>query len=303
MSFGEKMSNKVLVTGGSGFIGSALVKRLKDKGYIVAVFDATQGQDIRNVKEVAREIQGQDAVFHLAAVADLNWARVHPLETMAINVKGTWNVAYACCNNNAKLYYASTCCIYGNQNHHPVDENALPNPAEIYACTKLAGESAIKGFHFTYGLKYNCMRFATIYGEGTRCALGTHIFMGQALRGEPITVHGDGTQTRTLTYISDLVDAMVALLESGKMNSEWNMTTTKEVSALQMAQDIKELTKSQSPIVFIPQRVGQTFRESISNAKMQKEVGWQPKVTWQEGIRRMYKWYLDNNEITKRCGV
>ncbi len=290
------MRDTILITGGAGFIGSHLRKRLA-KNHDVECFDSALGVDLRNMSQVCRAAKGNSVVFHLAAIADLNWARLHPIETMDINIKGTWNVAYACMEAGAKLFFASTCCCYGNQPVHPVNEETLPNPAEIYACSKLAGENIIRGFHLSYGLQYNLMRFATIYGEGTRSALATHIFLGQALRGEPITVHGDGSQTRTLTHISDLVDGIAGLYESGRMNDVWNLTATEEISALRMAENIKAITGSKSEIMFIPQRIGQTFRESISAEKMKREIGWQSKVKWDDGIRRMYRWFIDTNQL------
>lgn len=287
----HKSRKKILVTGSSGFIASKLVTRLQESGHLVQPFDLADNQDITNPTQVSRAIADKEAVFHLAAIADLNWARVHPIETMKINIEGTWNVANACRKVGAKLFFASTCCVFGNQKYHPVTEETLPNPSEIYACSKLAGESVIKGFHHTYGLNYVMMRFATIYGEGTRPALGTHIFMRQAVKGEPITVHGDGKQTRTLTYIDDLVDAILAGFNSGKLNEIWNMTATEEISALKMAQDIKMITRSKSDIIFIPQRIGQTLRESVSADKIFRDTGWKAKVIWEEGIKRTYKWF------------
>lgn len=282
---------RALCTGSAGFICSKLVDRLRQKGMDVQGFDMADGMDLRDEGDVEYAVRGKDVVFHLAAVADLNQSRVKPIETMQINVEGTWNVANSCSRHGVKLFLASTCCVYGNQKVHPVTEETLPNPAEIYACSKLASENVVMGFHHTYGLEYVMMRFATIYGEGTRPALGTHIFLRQALNGEPITVHGEGKQTRTLTYITDLIDAVVAAYDSGKMNEIWNMTTEEEVSALKMAQDIKRLTGSKSEIVFIPQRVGQTMRESVSADKIRRECGWKAKVSWNEGIERMYEWF------------
>jgi nucleoside-diphosphate-sugar epimerase len=288
--------SKILVTGGKGFIGSKLIERLS-KDNQVESFDVVDGQDLRKLEQVCKAVKGKDAVFHLAAVADLNWARVHPIETMEINIRGTWNVAYACSKFNAKLNFASTMCTYGNQKVHPSTELSLPNPSEIYACSKLAGESIIKGFYYTYGLQYNMMRFATIYGEGTRPALGTHIFLRQALTNKPITIHGDGNQTRTLTYITDLIDAIEALYKSGKFNQIWNLTSEEEVSANQMAESIKEITKSRSEIIHIPQRIGQTHKEQVSARKMFNEVGWKAKVDWNEGIRKMYEWFIKTNQV------
>lgn len=291
----------VLVTGSAGFIASKLVDRLKeDPLNYVEGFDLTKGQDLCNMGQVKRAVEYKDVVFHLAAVADLNWARVHPDETELINVRGTWNVAQACSKFGAQLFFASTCCTFGEQKVHPSTEESLPNPGEIYACSKLAGENLIKGVHHTYGLDYNMMRFATIYGPGTRPALATHIFMGQALRGEPITVHGDGKQTRTLTYVDDLVDGIIALWKSDKINDVWNLSTEEEVSAIQMAEDIKRITESRSEIVFIPQRVGQTYRESISAEKMRREVGWEAKTSWKCGIQHMYRWFVETNQVVNK---
>lgn len=107
---------KVLATGGKGFIAGKLVERLRSrKGLDVRTFDIVDGQDLRDARAVDRAVQGCSAVFHLAAVADLNWARVHPIETMQINVEGTWNIANACSKHEAKLLFASTECIYGPQ--------------------------------------------------------------------------------------------------------------------------------------------------------------------------------------------
>jgi len=288
---------KVLITGAKGFIGSNLTGRLSLLGDSVASFDSVGGQDIRNLEQVQAAIKGKDIVFHLAAVADLNWAGAYPIETMEVNIQGTWNIAIACLRAGAKLYYASTCCVYGNQEHHPSTEESLPNPAEIYAYTKLAGENVVRGLHCSFGLPYSIMRFATIYGEGMRPALAPHIFLGQALRREPITIHGDGIQTRTLTYIDDLIDAVVTLYQSGKLNDVWNMSTTRTVSAVQIARDIKEVTKSQSELVNVPQRVGQTFQEEISSDKIFRETGWKAKVEWEDGLRRTYQWFVKTGQI------
>ncbi len=287
----HKSRKKILVTGSSGFIASKLVTRLQELGHLVEPFDLTNNRDIVNVSQVSKAVEEKDAVFHLAAVADLNWARVHPTATMKVNLEGTWNIANACRKYGAKLFFASTECVYGNQKVHPATEETLPNPSEIYACSKLAGEAIVKGFHHTYGLEYVNMRFATIYGEGTRPALGTHIFMRQAVKGEPITVHGEGWQTRTLTYIDDLIDAIMAAFDSGKLNETWNMTATEEISALKMAMDIRGIVGSKSEIVHIPQRIGQTGRESVSADKILRDTGWKAKVSWEEGIKRTYEWF------------
>lgn len=294
---------KILVTGSRGFIATRLVQALQAQGHDVDGFDVLNGQDLRNYEQVRDAVNGNDAVFHLAAVADLNYMRVHPRESLAINVHGTENVALACRDSGAILYFASTCCVYGNQPVHPVTEKTLPLPAELYAASKLASEDLIVGLSMTHGLRYNLMRFATIYGPGTRPALASHIFMGQALRGEDITVHGTGEQTRTLTYIDDLVDGIVALFNSGKQNDVWNLSAESEVSALRMATEIRYLTRSDSRIVFVPDRPGQTLRESISADKMLKATGWHARTDWGTGVRAMLEWFLSTNQVENRYRI
>jgi UDP-glucose 4-epimerase len=286
---------KVLCTGSSGFIGSKVVDRLSNTGNEVTTFDIVDGKDIRNLRQVKAAVKGKDAVFHLAAIADLDWAYDHPAETMEINVKGTWNMAIACQEAGARLYYASTCCLFGNQKTHPSTEESPINPSEIYACSKAAGEDAIMGIHHSFGLQYNMMRFATIYGPGAREALATHKFLKQATKGVPITVHGDGKQTRTQTYIDDLIDAVEALWKSQKINNIWNLSTEEQISAIQMAKDAKRITGSKSEIVHVAQRIGQTFHEEISAQKMLRETGWKAKVGWEDGMQKMWEWYQKTN--------
>jgi nucleoside-diphosphate-sugar epimerase len=175
---------KILVTGGKGYIGGLLVKRLAEAGHEVSTFDLVDGQSLLDREQVHASIKGMDVVFHLAAVADLTWsARSHEnmLATVDVNVLGTTNVAFACAAEGVLLQFASTCCVYGNQDVHPSTELTLPNPAEVYAYSKLAGESVVKGFGVSMGLKFNIMRYATVYGPGMREALGVSVFMHQAL--------------------------------------------------------------------------------------------------------------------------
>lgn len=285
-----KESKRILITGGEGFIGAALVKRLRELGHEVESFDFVNGQDIRDYEHVEKAVKGRDIVFHLAAAADLNWCRDHPIETMDINVTGTTQLAVACARHNVFLNYASTCCVYGNQETHPSHEGTLPNPAEIYACSKLAGEYVVLGYNRLYNLKYNILRFATMYGPGMRGTLVVYVFLKQALKGEPFTVHGDGKQTRTLTYIDDLIDGCVAVLKKGVENEIINLSTEEEVSVLDIIKTIKELTGSQSEILFVEQRLGQVFKEAIDASKAKKLLNWQAKHSFKQGLKKTYEW-------------
>ncbi|MFA5746647.1 MAG: NAD-dependent epimerase/dehydratase family protein [Candidatus Paceibacterota bacterium] len=290
---------KILITGGSGFIGQHLVKKLEDQGHSVEVFDLINGQDLLNSQQVDEAIKGKDVVFHLAAIADLYESKKNPSKNMNINVVGTINVAEACLKHKAILNYASTCCVYGNPEVHPSVEKSLPNPTEIYACSKLAGEYVILGYAKTCGLKYNIMRFATIYGPGMRSALATYVFLDQAIKGLPITVHGTGKQTRTLTFTEDLVDGMIEWFNSGITDEIVNLTTEEEISVLETIEMIKKMTGSKSEIVFLPERQGQIFREQIEAQKALALFGWKAKHTFEEGMAKTYKWFLENEANKK----
>lgn len=280
----------ILITGGKGFLGQHLAKALETRGHRVVSFDIVDGEDLLNYAAVEKAVAGKDAVYHLAAVADLNYARLHPRETMDINIVGTVNVADACARYGVALHYASTCCAYGNPETHPVDERTHPKPTEIYAHSKLAGEHIILGYASQFNLPYTILRLATFYGEGMRPALAPFVFLKQAMRNEPITIHGTGEQTRTFTHVSDIVSGLVAVLESGVKNEIINITTEEEVLVSDMAQLAKSLTGSNSEIVRIADRPGQIHKEEIRAAKAERLLGWKAKVAFADGMRRSYAW-------------
>ena len=284
---------RILLTGAAGFIGRNIAARLVNDGHEVIFFDRVLGNDLSDRETLNQNIAVSDVVIHLAAIADLNYAREHPEETFKTNIQGTWNVAEYCALYNKRLLYASTCCVYGDQDfekYPETTEDSPPNPNEIYAYSKYVGEYLIRSFHFTHGLNYVNMRFPTTYGEpGMREALGVKLFLRQAIAKAPITVHGDGTQTRTLTHISDLVEAVTRLVNRPDLNNfAINLSTEESVSALDMAKVIKEVTGSESPITFIPQRKGQTMKEAIRSYKAKELLGWEAKVSFKDGVQQCY---------------
>ncbi|MDO8600854.1 MAG: NAD-dependent epimerase/dehydratase family protein [bacterium] len=285
----------ILVTGGKGFLGQHLTKALEVRGHRVTSFDIVDGQDLLDYNAVEKAVQGKDAVYHLAAVADLNWAREHPRETMDINIVGTINVADACTKHKAILHYASTCCAYGNPDTHPVDETTHPKPTEIYAHSKLAGEHVILGYASHFGLHYTMLRLATFYGEGMRAALAPFVFLKQAMRGEPITIHGTGEQTRTFTHVSDIVEGTARVVDSGVTNEIINITTEEEVSVNEMAHLALSLTGSNSKIIHIADRPGQIHKEEIRAAKAERLLGWKAKTKFADGLASSYAWMKAHN--------
>lgn len=286
---------KILVTGGKGAIGFRLMEKLRELGHDVASYDIADGQDLFDLPKLEEAIRGVDAVYHCAAEANLNFMRdaegAH--RGTILNIGGTEHVAYLCAKYGKWMLYVSTLCVYGDTLEHPEREDTtLPNPSEVYAASKYAGEWVVVGYGKSLALPYTILRIATPYGRGTRHAMAVHVFFKQALRGEPITIHGDGTQERTMTHLDDVIEGMVVpLLHKEKaMNQTFNISTAERTSVLQMAAGVKEITGSNSPIVHIPRRPHDTQREEIDVTKAKQLLGWEAKISFKDGLQKTLPW-------------
>lgn len=306
------MKDKHVLLIGSGFIGDKLAQQLANMGLQVDIADIriSPDHDIRDRQKtdtLIREFPGEKVIL-MAAIANLNDFEKNPELGLDVNVGGVANVALACHKYRKVLYYISTCCVYGNTRDLPSTEDARVEPSEIYATCKLAGEWIIKGFNRSYDARYVILRIATCYGPGMRSALAPAIFINQIKSGEPITIHGDGRQTRTLTFIDDEVEGIATVVASPILNETFNISTEEEISVNDMAEIIRqEMGVPDYPINHIPDRKGQTFTEQISTGKMRDVrvwkgryapnpekvndwTGWKAKVSFREGIKRTLAW-------------
>lgn len=287
---------KILLTGDEGFIGRKVKAKMREMGHDVYGYDIVDGKDLLDLNRLEEQIRKVDIVYHIAAEADLTKMMGSPdagRKGVMANVEATHNVAYLCAKHKKWMVYASTVCVYGNVEQHPEKEDeTLPNPSELYACSKYAAEWIMRGYGKNYNMPWTSLRFATIYGEGMRPALGMHIFFRQAMKGEDITVHGTGEQDRTLTLVDDLVEGIVAPLNhpEGAKNQVFNLSSKKAVSAKKMAEDIKKLTGSKSEIKFIEQRDNQTYHEDFDVSKAKKLLKWEAKTSWEDGLKLTYEW-------------
>lgn len=285
------MKSKILHIG-AGFIGNEVIRKLKKLGHEVEIYSRSFGQDITDRKLLEEAITRNDIVIQNAAISDLNDYEAKPLLGANVNLWGTVLCANYCSKHKKRLYYISTCCVYGNVDDLPSSEEGKVNPSEIYAEHKLAGESIIKGYHKSFDLEYVILRIATTYGTvDMRSSLAPAVFIGQALSGEPITIHGDGKQTRTLTYIDDEAEGIVASITHPEVINEIiNISSDEELSVIDWANIINEecskITGETVPLKFIEDRKGQTFRELIDSSKAKKLLGWEAKVKFREGIQR-----------------
>ncbi len=276
---------------GVGFLGNNVIRLLKEKGYEVEIYSRSFGQDITDRKKLEEAIMRNDYIIQNAAIADLNEYEAKPLMGSYVNVWGTVLCANYCSKHKKRLYNISTCCTFGNTPDLPSNEESRTNPSEIYAEHKLAGEHIIKGFNKSFDLEYVILRIATIYGPEMRSSLAPAVFLGQVCSGEPITIHGDGKQTRTLTLVDDVAEGIVSTIEHPEViNETINISSEEELSVLDWAKIIMKVVGKEVPIKYIKNRKGQTFRELIDASKAKRLLGWEAKVSFEEGIQKTYEW-------------
>ncbi|MBM3249765.1 MAG: NAD-dependent epimerase/dehydratase family protein [Candidatus Omnitrophica bacterium] len=301
---------KALVTGGSGFIGSHVVDKLRDKGIEVRVYDGimpTYRKDIEyyqgsilDITSLGFAMHGIDAVFHLAAVADVKDVYNDPYRSESINVRGTINVLEAARNAGVKrIIYGSTTWVYSEATQNQVDETTpLHAPTHLYTATKLTGEYYCQSYSKLYGMDVTILRYGIPYGPRARDGAVIPIFVRKATNGEPLTIAGDGMQFRKFIYVEDLAEGNVlALKEIGK-NKIYNLDGKEKVTIKQIAETVKKIL-GDVKIEFTPARPGDFSGKEVSSDLAKKELGWEPKISFEEGVRRYIKWYKEREEKRK----
>ena len=281
---------KIILTGGSGFLGKLLNKKLIN--HQVFNYDIIDGYDILNKEQLEKTFSeyNPDTIIHLAACADLNIYRDNPDISYKINVIGTRNILDMCQKYNVRLLFASTCCCYGNNNTHPSDEESPTCPTEPYAKSKKESEKDI----LEVGLPHCCMRLATFYGPEMRKELAPAIFLNKAHNNEKIQIHGDGKQTRTMTYVDDIVNGIITILENEPKYTVINVTTEEITSVFDMINISKNITGNNVECEHIKDRESQIYEEMIHSKRLQS-LGWKAETTFKDGMIKSYDYYLNNN--------
>ena len=296
----------VMVTGGSGFIGSHVVDRLVERGHRVRVFDMIlpQRQDVEyyqgsllDLEELRMGMAGVDAVFHLAAVANVNSVFEEPIYSESINTRGTINVLEAARYNGVKrVIYGSTTWVYGNVQADEVDEDTpLGAPDHLYTATKLVSEYYCKSYSELYGLPTTILRYGIPYGPRARAAGVIPIFVRKALAGEALTIAGDGLQFRNFIYVEDLAEGNVLALNPAARNQIYNLDGPDRVSIIQIAETVQKIL-GDVEITRVEGRPGDFGGQTISCEKANAELGWTPEVSFEEGLRRYIEWYREAAE-------
>ena len=298
---------KVLVTGGSGFIGSHIVDKLKDKGVGVRVYDMimpTFQEDIEYYKGSILDYEALcfamsdiDVVMHLAAVADVKGVLENPHYSESINVKGTINVLEAARTSGTKrVVYGSTTWVYSEADFPKVDESTpLHAPTHLYTSTKLASEYYCQSYSKLYGVDYTILRYGIPYGPGARDGAVIPIFVKNALNGEPLTIAGDGSQFRKFLYVEDLAEGNVLALQSIAKNKIYNLDGKEKVTIKQVTETIREII-GDVKIKHTLERSGDFSGKEISSELAKREIGWEPKTNFEEGLKKYIDWYKDREE-------
>ncbi|MGG3449612.1 NAD-dependent epimerase/dehydratase family protein [Domibacillus aminovorans] len=300
---------KVLVTGGAGFIGSHITEELLLQNHQVAVVDNLSSgkrnqvasgatfyeEDIKN--EVLHEIFSDfqpDYVIHQAAQVSVAKSLQDPLKDSEENTLATINVLEACVKHNVKkLIFASSAALYGSPKYLPVDEQHSVNPISFYGLSKKHAETYIKMFAQYHGLTYTILRYANVYGmrQDTKGEAGVvATFMKRFLNNQPLSIFGDGAQTRDFIFVKDVAKANVAALTKGE-NEVINISTEKQTSILNIVNELKAITNSDIFPAFYPESQGDIKDSILANTKAKNMLNWKPDYSFVEGLKETIYFY------------
>lgn len=304
---------RAVVAGGAGFIGSHLCEALLAKGFGVLCVDnlltgretniahllsdknfSFQKQDVTSTFEISDEV---DFVLNLASPASPVDYQNHPLETLRVGGQGTWNLLELARRKKARFLLASTSEVYGDPKIHPQTESYWGNvnpigPRSCYDEAKRYAESLTVFFAQVHGVEVAIARIFNTYGPRMQITDGRALpnFVPQALKGIPLTVYGDGSQTRSFCYVSDVVSGLLALLFS-KERGPVNLGNPHEISLLDFAKTIVRLTRSKSEIIFKPLPADDPKQRRPDITKAKEILGWAPQISLEEGLKETIPYF------------
>ena len=310
----------ILVTGGAGFIGSHLVDRLLEAGEQVTVVDnfndfydpAVKRQnvaghlkaknyalvegDIRDADLVDSTFAGGrfDQVIHLAAMAGVRPSLANPRLYQEVNYGGTANILEAMRRHEVgHLIFASSSSVYGNNKKVPFSESdPVDNPISPYASTKKAGELLCYTYHHLYDIKTACLRFFTVYGPRQRPEMAIHLFTDRITRGEPIEVFAEGRSRRDYTYIDDIIEGVMASRTADYAYEIVNLGRSDTVQLSELIAKVEQAVGRKAKVVYQPTQPGDVHQTFADISKAKRLLGFEPKVSIDDGLRRFVDWYM-----------
>jgi UDP-glucose 4-epimerase len=315
------LENKtILVTGGAGHVGSHIVDELLKKNVKkVIVYDSLSSgnvnnlpkdsrvelhkNDIRDYEDLLPSMDGCDYVFHTASVLLLE-GNIHPEKAIDINIKGTYNVIKASIESGVKkVIFSSSASVYGDPIYIPVDEDHPYNSELVYGTTKIAGEHLFRDYYKSNKLDFVGLRYYNIYGPRIHYK-GSYMqivpkWVDCILKGDPLVIYGDGSQTMDMIYVTDVARANILALESDATNTFINIGTGKSTSVLQVAKMLIQITGKNSYITYVPQDVNLVKRRQCSTDRAKKLIGFEYSIDVIEGLNKYYDWRLEQMELEK----
>jgi UDP-glucose 4-epimerase len=303
---------KIIVAGGSGFIGSHVVDALLERGNEVLIYDLEAPHynqlcafirgDTRDLDRMAQVLKAGDIVYLIAAEANVNRFFESPRFSNDITSNATLSVLEAARRTSAsRVILASTEWVYGSlpeseeENVITEDTPYTQNPDHIYTSSKIAAELFCKNYRDLYGVNFTIMRYGIPFGERARPETVTPIFIGRIVRGEPITIHGDGSQTRQFIHVKDLAQGNAACVSAAAENQIFNLNGKKKISVIQIVRTLEEILKKKANLSFIEDRKGNFKGRFISSEKACNLLGWSPALDYEDAMRMYVEWFLKNN--------
>jgi UDP-glucuronate 4-epimerase len=317
-----------LVTGGAGFIGSNLIKTLflNDPGIKITCIDdfdpfyspRIKEFNIRNFrsnsnflvlnndlaktsgKELNELISGPvETILHIAAKAGVRPSIKDPLAYQEANIIGLQNMLdFAKTKNVKQFVFASSSSVYGINDHYPWKEDEQLLPISPYAMTKLAGEMLGHVYSKLFGIRFIALRFFTVYGPGQRPDLAIHKFTKAILKGEPITMYGDGNTSRDYTFVDDTVQGIIGAIQYDKSDFEIiNLGNNYTISLKELIRSIEEVTGKKAVIEKHPEQPGDVPKTFADVTKATQLLGYKPQTQLKDGLKKFYDWFLENKDL------
>jgi UDP-glucose 4-epimerase len=308
------MSRVSLVTGGAGFIGSQIVRRLLELGDAVRLLDnfssgnrenlrgfendveIVEG-DLRSYERVHAAVRGVECVFHQGALPSVPRSVQDPLTTNAVNVEGTLNILLAARDEGVRRFiFASSSSVYGNAGAPPRLESTAPSPISPYAISKLAAESYCAGFHEVYGLETVSLRYFNVFGQNqdptSQYAAVVPRFFSAVCADQPVPIYGDGRQSRDFTFVENVVDANVQAAETdGLGGSILNIATGRATTVEELADLVAGVIGKTPKKEYLPPRPVEVRDSWASTERARQLIGYEPRVGLEEGLRLVAQSY------------
>jgi nucleoside-diphosphate-sugar epimerase len=299
---------RYLVTGAAGFIGSQLLRTLLERGHDAIGWDAytdyydpalkeenAAGLPVERVDlaEDPLELEGLDGVFHLAGQPGVaSFGGIFPVYVRQ-NVLASQRLFEAAAAAGVRATFASSSSVYGDAATYPTPEDTSPSPLAPYGITKLACEHLAHAYATEFDLEVVVVRYFTIYGPRQRPDMAFTKMVSCLAEGQPFDLYGDGTQSRSFTYVDDAVEATIAVMERGTPGSTFNVGGGSEVSMLEAIELLGRIANRRLEVVRMPRRQGDAARTAADTTRIHEALGWEPKTPFEEGLAAQWRWAVD----------